>query len=985
MTAAPRAIPPSVNGWNAAFVESEYERFQADPTSVAPDLRAFFQGFDLAHSRLDNAGTGGTGDTAGASVKSAPAGLASGGMASGGLASLARDLVRAFRRFGHIESKIDPFGRQRGPRHAHLKAALAEAQPFLAHQIDAAPIGQPGRLITLAALVEHLERVYCGSIAIEFDHLENPDEIEWLVARIEHGSSRPVFTPEQRRAILASLTKAEEFEKYLQKRYPGDKRFSLEGCEALIPTLHEAADSAADQGVAEIVIGMAHRGRLNVLNNVLGKTYEQIFTEFEDNYDKAFAAGGGDVKYHKGYSGQLSLAGQRMMQVTLAPNPSHLESVNPVVLGRCRAKQRLNADLERRKVMPILIHGDGAIAGQGIVAECLNFSQIEGYRVGGTLHVVINNQIAFTTTPEDGRSTRYCTDIAKAALCPVFHVNAEDPEACVAMARIAVQYRQKFAKDVFIDLVGFRRYGHNEQDEQSFTQPILAEMISAKFEANRTVLGTYASSLLAEGVITREEHAGVAGSIAEALEQANKKAKASPKPPDIDPGGDRWKGITGEYSHDVAKTGVPSEVLEEVAAALGRVPEGFNVNPKLLSNPKLKTKGVLETRASLASSDKIAHADAELLAFGTLLLEGIPVRLSGQDARRGTFSQRHAVLRDAKTGDAFVPLNTMRDMGVPGMKGQEPGSPGPSGKARQARFCVYDSPLSEEAVMGFDYGYSLADPNMIVCWEGQFGDFNNGAQTIIDQYIASAEVKWHRWSGLVLLLPHGYEGAGPEHSSARLERFLLLCADDNMEVVYPSTAAQTFHMYRRIVKRKFRKPLIVMTPKSMLRVPTSSAEELISGSFQEVIDDVTMSSDEQRKKVKRVILCSGKFYHELHERRLASQRYDVAIVRLEQLYPLHESLLASTLAKYPASAEKVWSQEEPQNAGAWSYIFHAMNTAADLKPHVAKTPLTFIGRDASASPACGSKTLHKKEQEAILASAVAPAPAKPKAEAAAKH
>jgi 2-oxoglutarate dehydrogenase E1 component len=594
-----------------------------------------------------------------------------------------------------------------------------------------------------------------------------------------------------------------------------------------------------------------------------------------------------------------------------------------------------------------------------MVTECLNMSQLEGYTAGGTVHSVINNLIGFTTVPEDGRSTRYCTDVAKMIEAPIFHVNGEDPEAVITVAILAVRYRQVFKRDVFVDLLCYRKYGHNEQDEQSFTQPILAALI----EKQPSIFKSYSQRLVTEGVITEAELKALTDRLDAALEAAQAKAKRSPHDPTIDPAGARWRGMDSTYSFDPVKTGASRDQIAEVCAALGRVPDGFNVNPKLAR--------LLQSRAGLAKADPKAlvlnHADAELLAFGTLLLDATPVRLSGQDSRRGTFTQRHSVLRDAKSGEPHTPLNAMREMGEPGIPDREPGTTGADGRPRQAKFCVYDSPLSEVSVMGFDYGYSLADPIMLVCWEAQFGDFVNGAQVIIDQYLASSELKWDRWSGLVLLLPHGYEGAGPEHSSCRMERFLQLCADDNLQVVYPSTAAQHFHMLRRQVRRNFRKPLVVMTPKGMLREPTSSMAELSDGRFFDLIDDPAFTSAD-RKAVKRVIYCSGKIYHELAKRREAISRADTAIVRIEQLYPLNVDLLREIDARYPKGAERVWVQEEPRNAGAYIYIADRFQT--DLK-----LALPYIGREPSASPAVGSKHVHKDQQEEILTAAIGPAPA----------
>ncbi len=952
MTTAPRAITPAVNGWNAEYLEEQYTRFRGDPASVSADLRAFFQGFDLGMSL-----PGGNG----AAV--APARQATGSASE--FQANVDSLIAAYRRLGHIAARLDPFGRepQRPEQLSLAYHGLSVAD--MDRQLSASLMNLEGTM-SLRELVERLEKTYCRTVGLEFTYIPDAKERQWFLDNFERTQGQVPLSRDQRLGVLEQLVRSEGFERFMQKRYPGDKRFSLEGGEATIPLLNVMLEAATTLGVDEVVLGMAHRGRLNVLNNVMGKTYEQIFTEFEDNWEEGFADGGGDVKYHRGYSGDRAYPNGRRLHLAMASNPSHLESVNSVVLGRCRAKQRLRGDnVHRTRVIPLLIHGDAALPGQGIVSECLNYSQIEGYTVGGTVHVVINNLIGFTTIPEDARSTRYCTDVAKMIDAPVFHVNGDDPEACAAAALLAIRYRQQFKKDVFIDLVCFRKYGHNEQDEQSFTQPILAGLI----KQHPGVLTRYRERLVAEGLVTQADVDAITDRLNRSLEEAQAKAKTKPSDPTIDPAAHWWKGIQNTYSFAPVKTSVSMQVLEEVCQAMARTPEGFNVNPKL--------KGLLEQRGTLThpkdAGMHLSHADAEQLAVGTLLLEGISVRLSGQDCRRGTFTQRHAVLRDFVTGKPYIPLNNMREMGLPGSGESEPGSIAPDGKARQARFCVYDSPLSEVSVLGFDYGYSLADPNMLVMWEAQFGDFDNGAQVIIDQYLVSSEVKWDRWSGLVMLLPHGYEGAGPEHSSCRIERFLQMAAQDNIQVVVPSTAAQTFHLLRRQIKRNFRKPLIVATPKKMLREFTSRIEELVDGTFQEIIDDPGFaagprSKGADRKAVKRIVLCSGKLYHELLERRTLLHRNDIALVRIEQFYPLHTDRLKEVLAQYPKSAEKVWVQEEPRNAGGWGYLSEVIKSRLGVE-------LPYIGREASASPATGSKSQHYVQQEAILAAAIG---AKPK-------
>lgn len=944
-SSAPHGAAPNlqgVNAWSADYLEAMYAQFKADPSAIPADLRAFFQGFDLARAVAPSEGGG----PADADATRLQIGVGA--------------LVSQYRLVGNLAATLDPFGRAR-PRPAGLELAHHGLTPADLDKVVETNVGPSPSHATLREVIDRLERTYCRSIGAEYMHILDTQERDWLRDELERAGGR--FTPERpmRIHLLRQLLEAESFETFLGKRYPGDKRFSLEGAESLIPLLNHLLERGTDLGVEEVVLGMAHRGRLNVLNNVMGKSYEQIFTEFEDNWSEGFVDGGGDVKYHRGYSGERSFPNGRAVRLTMTSNPSHLEAVNPVVQGRCRGKQRLRGDKERRRVIPVLIHGDAAMAGQGIVSEVFNLSQLEGYTTGGTVHVVVNNLIGFTTAPEDARSSRYCTDSAKAIDAPVLHVNGEDPEAVLFAADLAIRYRTMFRKDVVIDMLCFRRYGHNEQDEASFTQPLLTTLVSRKQGVRRV----YAEKLLAEGVITEDDMTRMRQRLDEALDAAQRAAKQTPYDPTIDPGSDRWAGLSRSYQHESVDTGAPMPVLEEVCAALGRTPEGFNLNPKL--------KSLLNSRVELPRTGQVSYADAESLAYGTLLLEGVPIRLSGQDCRRGTFSHRHAVLRDMQTEEPWTPLNSMREVGEPGTD-KAPGSPGSDGRPRQARFCVYDSPLSEASVLGFDYGYSLVDPNMLVLWEAQFGDFVNGAQAIIDQFLASAEVKWERWSGLVLLLPHGYEGAGPEHSSCRVERFLQLCAGGNMQVAYPSTGAQIFHLLRRQVKRAFRKPLIVLTPKSMLRTPTSHISELTSGSFREVMDDPRFVGGASRRDVKRVLLCSGKVYFDLAERRDELRREDVAIVRVEQMYPVHGDLLRQVLSAYPPGVEIVYVQEEPRNAGAYLFMADAMAQLGLPTP-------AYIGRDASASPAVGSKSRHKLEQEAILEKAVGPKPSKGKSAA----
>ncbi|MFI4881636.1 MAG: 2-oxoglutarate dehydrogenase E1 component [Phycisphaerales bacterium JB064] len=954
MPAGPRAVPASVNGWNAAFLDEAYARYKENPESVAADVRAFFQGFELGGS-----GAGGG------------AGAGGGGDAESDFHAKVDDLVFAYRDMGHLAARLDPFGRESEPVACLQLEEHGLSESDLGRQVNAARLGMEGPL-TLGETIERLQRTYCSSIGAEIMHVPDRAERAWLIERCERHGGGIAFDNGRRVHILRQLLQSEMFEKFLGRRYPGDKRFSLEGSETLIPLVNGVLEHFSEHAVEEVVIGMAHRGRLNVLNNVLGKSYEQIFTEFEDTWEEDYTQGGGDVKYHRGYSGERRFPNGRALHVALSSNPSHLEAVGPVVQGRTRAKQRHRGDKQRIRVAPVVIHGDAAVIGQGVVAETLNFSQLQGYATGGTIHVVVNNLIGFTTSPRDGRSSRYCTDVGKIVGTPVLHVNGEDPDACVMAALIAVEYRQTFKKDIFIDLHCYRRFGHNEQDEASFTQPILYNLIKKK----KSVLTSYATSLREQGVITDDDMEQIRQQLDSALEHAQEAAKKSAYDPTIDPGSARWVGMTHKYSFEEKPTAVAMDTLKEVCDALGTVPESFHVHRKL--------KNLLESRKNLPETAEISYADAEILAYGTLLLEGVPVRLSGQDSRRGTFSHRHAVLVDSETAETYTPLNHIRALGEPGTA-LEPLQPGPDGRLAQAKFCVYDSPLSEFSVMGFEYGYALSDPNMLVIWEGQFGDFVNGAQVIIDQFLTSAELKWDRWSGLVLLLPHGYEGQGPEHSSARLERFLKACADDNIEVCYPTTAAQTFHMFRRQVRRPFRKPLVVMTPKSLIRTNTSRIEELTRGRFMEILDDPRFAADaktDNGKKAKRpssspnpkdvreVVLCSGKIYWELAERRDAIGRKDVAIVRIEQLYPLHNDMLRGIMSQYPGAERVTWVQEEPRNMGAYLFIADKLRTG--LPNMLPDGELHYIGRKASASPATGSKRRHKIEQEKIISEAIGP-------------
>ncbi|MBL8760982.1 MAG: 2-oxoglutarate dehydrogenase E1 component [Phycisphaerae bacterium] len=906
MSSSPRAVPSSVNAWSAEYIDAQYAQFKSDPASVAPDMRAFFLGFELGNDRAASAGDKGGGE-GGSSFDRAVG-----------------SMIENYRSLGHQAARIDPFAT---PRERPQELTLAH------YGLSDADLDRRVNGKTLRQLIDHFEHIYCGTIGAEFEHCESTAEREWFLERFERTREGAELSNDDKKRVLEFLTASETFERFLGKRYQGKKRFSLEGGETTIPLLKFLTERAGAAGTRDIIVAMAHRGRLNVLWNYLHKETEQLITEFEDSWVEGRDLSGGDVKYHRGYSGDQAMPDGTFVHLSMLNNPSHLESVNAVALGKCRAKQDSlgGGPAAQDAVLPLLIHGDGAVGGQGVVAEALNMAGVDGYTVGGTIHVVINNQVAFTTDPADGRSTGYCTDVAKMVDAPVLHVNADDPEACVWAARLAVDYRKKFRKDVFIDLVCYRKWGHNEQDEPRYTQPALYSHVD-KHPGTRAV---YATRLIDAGALTSADADAMVERVYAALDLSQASAKATPRNPVPPPGKGSWTGYMGTYSFDDPKTAISAQLLRDVCAALGRAPEGFSVHPKL--------RGLLEARAALPTTKKLSHADGEVLAFASLAAEGTSVRLSGQDCRRGTFTQRHAVLRDEKTGVRYTPMNHV----YPNQRGVA---------------SIWDSPLSEYSVMGFDYGYSRGSPKTLVCWEGQFGDFANTAQVVIDQYLASSESKWDRWGGLVLLMPHGYEGQGPEHSSARLERFLQLCADDNMEVVYPSTGAQTFHMLRRQAMRNFRKPLIVMTPKKFLRVETALVDELVEGGFQHLIDD---PSTPDAKGVTRVVYCSGKVYHELNDRRNVSGRKDVAIVRVEQLYPFHTELARRIDAKYPKSAERVWVQEEPRNMGAYLYI-------ADVFREKLGIELAYIGRKAGATPATGSEKQHAKEQDKILSAAIAP-------------
>jgi 2-oxoglutarate dehydrogenase E1 component len=841
-------------------------------------------------------------------------------------------VVNMHRVRGHLIADLDPLAAEEPQMHEELDPATYGLtiwdldREFVTGSLGGAPERMP-----LGEILHILRDAYCRTIGIEYMHIQEPAEKAWIQEQLEGVAFTP--SPDEQRHLLERLNAAEAFEQFLGRRYIGQKRFGIDGAESAIPLIDAILEAAADRGIDEAVIGMAHRGRLNVLANIVGKSYDQIFQEFEGYVDPEITQGSGDVKYHLGQRGEFRSRTGRTLPVELAANPSHLEAVDPVVEGMVRAKQDLIDRPGSHSVLPLLIHGDAAFAGQGVVAETLNCSQIRGYRVGGTIHLVINNQLGFTTPPEAARSSEYSTDVAKMVQAPIIHVNGDDPEACLRVARLAFDYRQRFAKDVVIDMICYRRHGHNEGDDPSYTQPLMYK----KIDARRSVRKLYTETLVRRGDLTLEEAEQALDDFGERLQAALDETKeqaeargaggqAAPPPPPL--------GVLPPVD-----TAIDRATADRIVAALDTVPEGFTVHPKLATQ--------FARRQDMWDGEGVFDwALGEALAFGSLLLEGTDVRVAGEDTRRGTFSHRHAVLVDYDDGQEYLPLDHLAE--------------------DQGKWFIYDSLLSEYAAVGFEYGYSVAHQDALVVWEAQFGDFVNGAQIVLDQFVVSAEDKWKQQSGLTLLLPHGYEGQGPEHSSARMERFLTLCAEDNIQVAYPSTAAQFFHLLRRQMHRATRKPLIVFTPKSLLRAKSarSPIEALMTGTFEEVVDDRALT-DAQAAAVSRVVLASGKVSHEALARRDATDA-PVAVVRVEQLYPWPTAPLEAVLARYPKAAELVWLQEEPENMGSWNFAKGRLYEA-----HEHDYDIRRVSRAESASPATGVHAVHLQEQEDLLSRAIA--------------
>ena len=912
--------PSFANRGNLDLIEENYRRWEKNSESVDGSWRAFFEGFELGNTPQRN----------GAATAAAPPRAEA---QESPLQTRIDGLVYAYRTLGHTIARLDPLAERR-PQNPLL--SLRELG-FSEKDLDL-PVSSKffldGKKMTLREMIATLENIYADTIGAEFIHIQNTRIRDWVRHRIESRPARHDAPRAVQIDLLRTLLEAESFEVFLHTRYVGQKRFSLQGAESLMLILDRTLQKCPSAGIEEICMGMAHRGRLNVLANFLKKSLKVLFTEFTENYVPDLVAGDGDVKYHLGYRTVRKLSGGEV-EIRLSANPSHLEAVDPVVEGTARARQRIRGDTEhRRKVLPLLLHGDAAFAGQGIVAETLNMSQLAGYSTGGTVHVVVNNQIGFTTLPEDARSSMYCTDVAKMIEVPIFHVNGEDPLAVMFVTETALDFRQEFGRDVVIDLYCYRKYGHQEVDEPSFTQPDLY----AKIEKRPSVTQLYKRALFEAGTLSQDDAASLETEFELRLEMALEEVEAIQK----EKAGEKakFKESTAvfqpEYSSS-ASTAISRETLQQMVAGLTTVPNDFNILPKV------KRMLIDRRRTVFEAGGPYDWGFAEALAFGSLLLENKPVRVSGQDSRRGTFGQRHAVIYDAKTGKPYIPLLHLAE--------------------KQARICIYNSLLSEAAVLGFDYGYSLDYPNMLCLWEAQFGDFANGAQTIIDQFIVSAESKWQRPSGIVLLLPHGYEGQGPEHSSARLERFLQACAEDNIQVCNLTTAAQYFHVLRRQMKRDFIKPLIIMTPKSLLRSEQASsrAEDFTTGSFAEILGAPEVAPPD---KIERIILCSGKVYYDLLNHRATEKITSAAIVRMEQLYPLAEEKLRAVLEPFGRAQKFVWCQEESQNMGAWSYIEPRLRALLGRE-------ILYAGRNASASPAVGALTLHKREQGCVIGEAFA--------------
>ncbi len=919
-------------GGNASYVEALYEQYLQDPASVAPEWREYFERIrGDARAEMPHGPVIASLRERAQQARGVDDGRAH--EASAKQSAVAR-LIQVYAHRGHLIAKLDPLGLMQRPvpkvlrlEYFGLSSADLDKEFFTGSRTSAIP-----RFMKLEDIIEQLRFIYCDTIGAEFAHVSDSEERIWLQDRYQDGRMQHRFTPEDKRTILWQLTAAEGLERYLHTKYVGQKRFSLEGADSFIPLLDDLIQQSGPAGVQESVIGMAHRGRLNVLVNILGKSPNILFSEFEGHYDANQARGSDDVKYHKGFSADLKTPVGNV-HVALAFNPSHLEVVDPVVEGSVRARQERCEDDLGVRILPVLVHGDAAFAGQGVVMETLQLSQARGFATGGTIHLIINNQVGFTTSnPANARSTLYCSDVAKMIEAPIFHVNGDDSEAVVFVARLALEYRMKFHKDIVIDLVCYRRHGHNEADEPAATQPVMYQVIR-KHPSPRKI---YADKLVAQGVLSEKDVGEMLEQYRRGLDEGKPQARAA-----LGLIGNKYTVDWSRYLqadwHENVRTAVDLGLLQALGLRMMQTPPKFTLHPRV-------AQVIGNRQKMLAGEIPLDWGCAESLAFATLLKDGFPIRLVGQDTARGTFFHRHAVLHDQSTGETYVPLQHVA--------------------AKQAQFNAIDSVLSEEAVMGFEYGYSTTDPQTLDLWEGQFGDFANGAQVIIDQFISSGEAKWGRVCGLTLLLPHGYEGQGPEHSSARLERFLQLCAENNMQVCVPSTPAQMFHMLRRQMLRGLRKPLIVMTPKSLLRhkQSVSALKELAQGRFSTIIDD---AAERPPAAVRRIVFCSGKVYFDLLEQHQKRDLREVALVRIEQLYPFPTEEHAAVIRRYASAREIVWCQEEPQNQGAWYQIRHRLQV-----PLTSKHILLYAGRSPAAAPATGIHQLHEEQQQGLVQAAL---------------
>ena len=925
-------------GSNAAAVEQFYERYLADPETAPAPWRDYFDSLgdktsEIAHSAIRDELRRQA--RHGRRAVAAASGTGSKPVAPGAKQAAVARLIQVYSLRGHQIAAIDPLESMSRPMPGVLKLdylGLSEADMDTAFHAPGLG-GTASGPMKLRDILDTLKRIYCGKVGIEFAHISRARERLWLRAGFERRVAGLTLTDDERRGILSRLTHAEGIERYLHTRYVGQKRFSLEGGESLIPMIHELVQEGGCEGIREIVIGMAHRGRINVLVNILGKSPEELFEEFEGNYDPDAFKGSGDVKYHKGFSSDMKTPGGNV-HVVLAFNPSHLEVVNPVVQGSVRARQQRRGDIERAAVLPLLIHGDAAFSGQGVVTETFQMSQTNGFRTGGTVHIVVNNQIGFTTSrPSDARSTDYCSDVAKMIEAPVFHVNGDDPESAILVTRLALAYRQKFKKDVVIDLVCYRRHGHNEADEPAATQPVMYRQIRAQ-QTTRTI---YADRLATEGLVRPADVARLQDGYRHKLD------RGEPVPEHrLGMIGDEYTVDWTPYEDGSWDQAVDTSISPASASALARAVT--EVPPDMRLHGRVQR--IMDERSRMAVGDTdMDWGFAETMAYASLIDDGYDCRVVGQDSGRGTFFHRHAVLHNQVNNREYVPLATLTDR--------------PNG------FRVIDSLLSEEAVMGFEYGYATTEPDTLCIWEGQFGDFANGAQVVIDQFISSGEAKWGRLCGLTLFLPHGYEGQGPEHSSARLERFLQLCAEHNMQVCVPSTPAQMFHMLRRQMLRRFRKPLVVMTPKSLLRhkMSVSALATLSAGGFALIIPEIDAGIVPE--KTTRLVLCSGKVYYDLLEARQANDLEHIALIRLEQLYPFPRQEFAELLGAYTHVRDIVWCQEEPQNQGAWYQIRHRLQ-----EPLSAAQQLYYAGRPSAAAPASGLFKVHLQQQQALVEAAL---------------